>query len=54
MDKPIGLTKSVGFQIGVRRTLLITPEKAWQLLCSQQGLQIWLGDQSSLPLQICG
>jgi uncharacterized protein YndB with AHSA1/START domain len=51
MDKPIGLTKSAGYQIGVRRTLPITPEKAWQLLFSQEGLQIWLGDLSSLPLQ---
>ncbi|SEB54330.1 SRPBCC domain-containing protein [Paenibacillus sp. GP183] len=51
MDKPVGLTKSAGFQIGVRRTLPITPEKAWQLILSQEGLQIWLGDLSSLPLQ---
>jgi uncharacterized protein YndB with AHSA1/START domain len=51
MDKPVGLTKSVGFQIGVRRTLSMTPDKAWQLLLSQEGLQMWLGNLSSLPLQ---
>jgi hypothetical protein len=51
MDKPVGLTKSAGFQIGVRRTLPMTQEKAWELLFSQEGLQIWLGDLSSFPLQ---
>jgi uncharacterized protein YndB with AHSA1/START domain len=51
MEKPVGLTKSAGFQIGVRRTLPITSEKAWELLFSQEGLKIWLGDLSSLPLQ---
>jgi uncharacterized protein YndB with AHSA1/START domain len=42
------LTKDVGFQIGVRRTLPIGHEDAWRLLTSDQGLKIWLGPISGL------
>ncbi|WP_274361434.1 SRPBCC family protein [Paenibacillus thermotolerans] len=42
--KPVGLTASAGYQIGVRRTLPITKEQAWDYLTSPEGLQSWLGD----------
>jgi hypothetical protein len=40
----IGQTKDVGFQIGIRRTFPISPEKAWGFLFSENGLKIWLGE----------
>ncbi|WJH35986.1 SRPBCC domain-containing protein [Paenibacillus sp. CC-CFT747] len=42
--KPVGLTASAGYQIGVRRTLPLSPEKAWTSLTSREGLRLWLGD----------
>ena len=46
--RPVGLTKDVGFQIGVRRTLPIQAEDAWRLLTSSKGVNIWLGVTSKL------
>jgi len=43
-----GLTRDVGFQIGVRRTLPIRLEDAWRLLTSKKGVNIWLGETSKL------
>jgi uncharacterized protein YndB with AHSA1/START domain len=40
---PVGLTKSQGWEIGVRRTLPISCEHAWELLMTAPGLDIWLG-----------
>ncbi|GHO46165.1 hypothetical protein [Ktedonospora formicarum] len=44
----IGQTKSVGFQIGVRRTFAISVEQAWNFLISEEGQRIWLGEVFSL------
>jgi uncharacterized protein YndB with AHSA1/START domain len=46
--KPLGLTKDVGFQVGVRQTLPISLEDAWQLITSKRGVKIWLGDVSKI------
>lgn len=46
--KPAGLTKSSGYQIGVRRTLPITMEQAWNYLTSPEGVRSWLGDAPSI------
>lgn len=46
-----GQTKSVGFQVGVRRTFPISQEKAWELVTSTEGLSLWLGDSSNILLQ---
>ncbi|GAB4214666.1 MAG: hypothetical protein OHK0022_53520 [Roseiflexaceae bacterium] len=43
-DRSTGQTRDTGFQVGVRRTLSIPPADAWQLLTSQQGARLWLGD----------
>ncbi|GLC88595.1 SRPBCC family protein [Lysinibacillus piscis] len=47
----VGQTKSVGFQIGVRRTFPISQEKAWQLITSEEGLHLWLGEGANVILQ---
>ncbi|MEM1337884.1 MAG: ATPase [Bacteroidota bacterium] len=44
MSKTVGKTKEVGFQFGLRRTFSISEEKAWNLMFSNTGLKIWLGD----------
>jgi uncharacterized protein YndB with AHSA1/START domain len=48
--RPTGLTRDVGFQIGVRRTLPILHKDAWQLLTSGDGLSLWLGAKSTFSL----
>ncbi|NOU76520.1 SRPBCC domain-containing protein [Paenibacillus sp. LMG 31458] len=49
-NKQVGLTASVGFQIGVRRTLPFFQEEAWELLTSTQGRKLWLGDADSVEI----
>ena len=44
------MTKDVGFQIGVRRTLPIQLEAAWQLITSPDGIGIWLGAPGDISL----
>lgn len=46
-NRIVGQTKDVGFQIGIRRTLPISLDKAWHFLFSEEGLKIWLGKISS-------
>jgi len=40
----LGQTADAGFEIGVQKTLPISPEAAWQLVTSYAGRKIWLGD----------
>jgi len=42
-QKPMGLTKSAGFQVGARKTFPVSIEIAWNFLFSKKGLKIWLG-----------
>lgn len=42
-QRPVGLTKDAGWQIGVRRTLPCSCREAWRLLTSSRGLRVWLG-----------
>ena len=49
--KIIGQTKTVGFQVGVRRTFPISQEKAWELVTSDEGLKLWLGESTRIILQ---
>lgn len=44
MNKPVGLTKNVGFEFGLRRTVPFPAEQVWKFLMSQDGLGIWLGE----------
>ncbi|WP_088547264.1 SRPBCC domain-containing protein [Paenibacillus aquistagni] len=50
--KPVGLTESVGYQIGVRRTLPCSRLEAWNYLVSSQGLPAWLGDPQGLLIEV--
>lgn len=43
-DKPIGLTKDVGWQFGLRKTLAYSQEYLWDFMFSDKGLKIWLGE----------
>jgi len=48
---PIGKTKDVGYQFGVRKTFPVPSKKLWDFLLSPKGLKIWLGDSpTSLEL----
>lgn len=42
--KIVGHTSSMGFQVGVRRTIPISPEEAWAFLISAEGLKLWIGN----------
>ncbi|MBD0384225.1 SRPBCC domain-containing protein [Paenibacillus sp. WST5] len=50
--KPVGLTASSGFQIGVRRTLPLSKEQLWAYLTSTAGIQLWIGDMPFLELKV--
>jgi len=47
----VGQTASTGFQVGVRRTLPISPEQSWAFLTSSEGLKLWLGSVTTLALK---
>ncbi len=47
-QKIIGQTKNIGFEIGVRRTFDIPVIRAWEIITSDEGVKIWLGDVSNL------
>lgn len=42
-DKPVGLVAGAGYQIGVRRTLPVSAEQAWEYLISPKGVRLWTG-----------
>lgn len=44
----VGLTKDVGWQIGVRRTLPIASAAAWRMVTSPEGVDLWLGGDPGL------
>ncbi|KQL33655.1 SRPBCC domain-containing protein [Psychrobacillus sp. FJAT-21963] len=47
----VGQTKTAGFQVGVRRTFPISQEKAWELITSEEGLKLWLGESTNVFLK---
>ena len=50
-EKIIGQTKSVGFQVGVRRTFPISQEQAWALITTAEGVHAWLGEGTAVILE---
>lgn len=44
-----GLTRDAGWQIGVRRTIPVSPEAIWDVLLSDEGRAVWLGAGAELP-----
>lgn len=43
-EKPVGLTKDVGWQFGLSKTFHYTQEYLWDFMFSDIGLKIWLGE----------
>ena len=43
-EKPIGLTKDVGWQFGLRKTFPYSQGYLWDFMFSKKGLKIWLGE----------
>ena len=48
-DRPTGLTRDVGWEIGVSRTITAPLDVVWAFLTSDAGVAIWLGSDVSLP-----
>lgn len=48
----VGQTSSVGFAIGVRKTIPLSKEQAWELITSPQGIKSWLGEISAYQLTV--
>ena len=42
-ERPVGLTRDAGWEVGVSRTLPASVRAMWDLLISPTGLGIWLG-----------
>lgn len=49
--KNIGLTKTVGYQVGVRKTFPISQQQAWSLITGEEGLNAWLGGGGNIILK---
>ena len=47
----LGRTESVGFEIGVQKSLPLTPAQAWDLLTQPAGRALWLGTVPCLRWQ---
>ena len=41
--RALGETESAGFEIGVQKTLPLSPQDAWNLFTQPEGLALWLG-----------
>ncbi|MGO0059165.1 SRPBCC family protein [Brevibacillus fluminis] len=50
-QKVTGQTKSVGFQIGVRRTFPIPADRAWELVTTGEVADMWLGTSGKIMLE---
>lgn len=50
--KVIGLTKDAGWQFGVRKTMPVTIQHAWDFLLSKEGRDIWLGGVDDIDLRV--
>ncbi len=44
MERPVGQTKDMGFQFGLRKTVPFSANFVWEFLFSEAGLNIWLGE----------
>ena len=42
-DRPVGLTRDAGWEVGASRTLDASVKKMWDLLLSPTGLGLWVG-----------
>lgn len=46
----VGETLSAGFEIGVQRTVAVSPQQAWEFISRPAGIEIWLGAVPGLQL----
>ncbi|ACA40865.1 hypothetical protein Bsph_3371 [Lysinibacillus sphaericus C3-41] len=44
-QRSIGLTKTVGYQVGVRKTFPISQQQAWSIITAEEGLNAWLEEE---------
>ncbi|MBN8594470.1 MAG: SRPBCC domain-containing protein [Anaerolineae bacterium] len=51
-QRPVGLSKTQGWEIGVRRTLPLSAIELWTRLMTPPGLGEWLGEGVPLPLGV--
>jgi uncharacterized protein YndB with AHSA1/START domain len=49
--RAVGQTADAGFNVGAQRRLSITPEDAWRLVTSPEGVRAWLGDAPGFALE---
>lgn len=49
-SRVLGETVNAGFEVGVQKTVNIPVEEAWQLLSSETGVKIWLGEVEDIEL----
>lgn len=49
---PTGMTRDVGWQIGVSRTFPVPLDEAWDVVVDGPGLARWLGDGATLPDEV--
>lgn len=47
-ERPVGLTKDAGWEIGVSRTFPVSPEEAWEAIVSPAGVATWVGEGAEL------
>lgn len=47
----VGQTKSVGFEIGARKTFAVSPAQAWEAITSRAGRELWLGEAPDFRLE---
>ena len=50
-EKAVGQTKDVGFQVGARKTIAVSPQTVWDFLTSAEGFRLWLGELSNWQLE---
>ena len=46
-----GQTKDVGVEIGARETFATASQRAWDMITSDEGLKLWLGDVPGFHLE---
>jgi uncharacterized protein YndB with AHSA1/START domain len=52
MRKPVGLTKDVGWQFGIRKTFPRTAVELWDFLLSKKTTDVWLGKIRSMKWEV--
>jgi activator of HSP90 ATPase len=51
-EKEVGRTKTVGYEIGVRKTIKCPLETTWNFLLSEDGIKIWIGKMDAKGIEI--